>query len=452
MTAGYALSLDGNGYAQRTSGITGLTSGSHDFTMATWAKFPSLPSSGSLWALMTIGTDGTGGRPFFAVNNNAGTYRFVCSIYGGDAYINYAFAINTWYHFVLTFTASTKTFEVYVNGASIGTTTTATTPNFGTGKICIGCDAGAGAGSRGPEVLDDCRYYESKLTAGNVTTLYNSGAGTTSAVGSAVGWYMFDGSSYVDSSGNSNTLTAGGTGNSFVQTYAPGQAISFSGSGYASAASSTGITSGNHDFTQAYWIKVITAPASTATQTHACFGSSGTRTGPWIGYFNNSGTYQISAGLGGDTVNFNQTLVLNVWYYIVRTYTASTKTTQVFVNGTSIGSTAHSANAAISGTGISIGRYFASSDYTIGYIDDYRYFESVLSGGNITTLLNSGNGTNAALGGEKHWYLFDNTVNDSSGNANTLTLGGSGNSYETGVVPAVTSTVIADSLFFGGGI
>ena len=84
-------------------------------------------------------------------------------------------------------------------------------------------------------------------------------------------------------------------------------------------------------------------------------------------------------------------LSTSVWYNIVFTYTSSTKTVHIYLNGVELGTgyvLSTSGSSAIS-TGLSMGRYSSTNLYGLdGKLDQVRIFDRVLSSAEILQLKN----------------------------------------------------------------
>lgn len=214
MATTLALSTNGSGYANKTS-ATGISSGNFDFSWAMWYNATVTPTS--LYVLCSFGgPDIANEKPYFWYNKSGATYRLSEDFKSNNVDVNLAGALsNTWHHLVQTYTASSKTTEIWVDGASIGSGVHPSgTLNIVGSEFAVAASA-ADHGGLLVGYLQDVRYYQSVLTAGNIASLYNSGNGTYDVVGTTVGWWKLNGD-YTDSSGNGNTLTAQGSGNSFV--------------------------------------------------------------------------------------------------------------------------------------------------------------------------------------------------------------------------------------------
>jgi large repetitive protein len=89
---------------------------------------------------------------------------------------------NTWTHLVGTYTSGTKGLVLYKNGSSVGTATASnalqtTAQNFNVGNGGFG-GGGVTSGNR----IDQVGFWKNRvLSAGDVTALYNSGAGLSYA-------------------------------------------------------------------------------------------------------------------------------------------------------------------------------------------------------------------------------------------------------------------------------
>ncbi len=89
--------------------------------------------------------------------------------------------------------------------------------------------------------------------------------------------------------------------------------------------------------------------------------------------------------ISGDSTTKTYTIVSDVWYNIIVTHTGTT--TEIFVNGVSLGSATDQAiNTANFDTNV-IGAYFGGGGYYYsGSIDEVRIYNRALSAGEITSL------------------------------------------------------------------
>lgn len=116
---------------------------------------------------------------------------------------------------------------------------------------------------------------------------------------------------------------------------------------------------------------------------------------------------------------------INTWYHIAATYTLSTNTTVLYLNGSSVASTntfGSGVTALFNGIqNVQIGGDSdGNSSYVDGRMDDVRMWSRALTGAQLSALYSSpcsaANGANLQL-----QALFDGNGNDSSGIGNTLT-------------------------------
>ncbi len=122
-----------------------------------------------------------------------------------------------------------------------------------------------------------------------------------------------------------------------------------------------------------------------------------------------------------------------VWYHVAGVFTAATGAVELFVDGSSVASNTGTATAIYDGGASTyIGFQGGTSRYFDGRISLVRVWSTNRSGAQLTADKCNVLGATANLAAE--WTL-DNTVNDNSGNANTLT---NNNSVTFGAdVPAV---------------
>lgn len=155
-----------------------------------------------------------------------------------------------------------------------------------------------------------------------------------------------------------------------------------------------------------FWVKVRTAPTSGQFQIFKDFlcGSGSSQARYQVFYFNNSGTKQLIFRRGNASVDndvtYNVDLGTSSFFHIGYTYNGSTVT--AYVNGVSVGTVASSG----------VGMYSLTNNFTLGtsidavpasgfsfaYIDEVGVWEKTLSGGEVTTLYNSGIGIQYPFG------------------------------------------------------
>jgi hypothetical protein len=153
---------------------------SPDISISMWIKPESLPSSGAGYSLCGKYRGAGGARQYvLSYDNSAGTYRFTWRTSSDGTAVNtdtidYTMTAGTWYHVALIHDSGTAT--LYINGSSQGTFTGyATTIVNGSEEFALGyCEDVAGYYDG---LMDEVGIWSKALTSGEVTDLYNSGAG-----------------------------------------------------------------------------------------------------------------------------------------------------------------------------------------------------------------------------------------------------------------------------------
>jgi hypothetical protein len=201
--------------------------------------------------------------------------------------------------------------------------------------------------------------------------------------------WKFD-NNYSDSSGNANTLTAAGSGNIFSTTRKQGtHSLQLNGSGYASKATQSGITTGNADRSFGGWINLSTFAT---LQIPIYMGTQAANQALTI-YNSTSTQVTIDQNGGGNTVAFTiSENSANTWYWWWVEYTSGTKTYQFYIDNVSKGSSAIATNSNLTfGTpGLALGAAGDSSaggSPLTGYLDDWRVYNGVTSAGERAAIM-----------------------------------------------------------------
>ena len=220
-------------YAEITDGSqTGLDL-TGDFTMECWIKPESLPTAGNQVALVAKWSNASPGY-MFRIDNNAGTYRVeVDTRLSGvtdQLYVNYAFSIATWYHVAVVFTASTATFELFINGTSQGSSAAGanTSIDNSSANFVVGARYAVGIINLFDGLIDDVRVWSDKRTSTEISQKYNKEI-VVNYESNLVGYWKFN-NSYLDETVNNNDLTSSGSP-VFSTTVGMASAVSNSGTG-----------------------------------------------------------------------------------------------------------------------------------------------------------------------------------------------------------------------------
>ena len=138
-----SLFLDGNSDIITTPGTADLNLQASDFTLEAQINFSSLPTAGNQYIIIQNREDGGANDAWrLSVNNSAGTYQVTfldSSAIGVTFSVNIGFvpSTSTWYHLALVRNGST--FEVFLDGVSLGTNSSASSlTNLGASTFNIG--------------------------------------------------------------------------------------------------------------------------------------------------------------------------------------------------------------------------------------------------------------------------------------------------------------------------
>lgn len=187
---------------------------SSDFTLETWIKLESVPTSGNYYSIIGKWDDTGNNRQYvlnYENNSGVGALRIYTSSDGtnneNDA-VSYTLSTGTWYHVAITKSGTSATF--YINGSSIGSV------SFSNGAIYNGgahftvgaIDVQATARQLFDGLIDDVRVWNVARSAQEVaddmdTELNGNEVGL-------VGYWKFN-NSLADLSANGNTLTNNGS-------------------------------------------------------------------------------------------------------------------------------------------------------------------------------------------------------------------------------------------------
>ena len=269
--------------------------------------------------------------------------------------------------------------------------------------------------------IDDVQAFDRPLTSDDVYALYTAPAAA----------YMFD-ENYptvaADSTGSGDTLTSAAGTTTWTASGHRGGALALSSSAYLSTSGSVLDTS--NSFSVAAWVYLTTAGATNQT----VLSQSGTSTSAFELQYRGSGGIWAFAGQPTDSTAAANVAVSSAasagrWVHLVGVYDDPNDTVTLYVNGSSAGSAAATADFASSGplvlgadkVGGTIGRFFTGS------VDQVFAFPKVLSAADVASLYNQ----DPVL----RWSLDENTgtgATDRSASVNTGTLA-NGPSWSTGV-------------------
>ena len=160
-------------------------------TLAGWVKFNSLPTTGQLYRFLGK-TDGTasGESYFLTAINSGGTLRLYGQVRKNSTTYssllnNWSFSTGTWYHVAMVYDATGRTITLYVNGSQLGSQATSTVTSVQDTGATFYAGAGAVANEQMNGMIDEAGVWSRALSAGEISTLYNSGTGFSYPISTA---------------------------------------------------------------------------------------------------------------------------------------------------------------------------------------------------------------------------------------------------------------------------
>lgn len=359
---------------------------------------------------------------------------------GGGATAEYTHTLtpNTWYH--VGFTRTGTTTKLYVNGVLRDTTTNAENGVTVGDTLIIGNLPSRGFAWDGNIAM--LHIWDSVLTDGNFSSLYNSGDPinpTTIASGNVIAAFPFEEGTGTDTedistNGNDGVLTNGPTWSTDVPVYVFNRySVDFDGiDDYMSVPDSNDLSFGNASTDSAFsisaWIKNDSIGATQRIVTKASSTSS-------IEYmFTINGSNQLGLylydGSSGNRIGATTNVALSsgVWYHVVATYDGNGANTGInlYVDTNTGTRSLDSAGSYVAmhntSDPVRVGSLSYTSQYFDGKIDGVAIFNYELSAANVSTIYNSGEvGDISSLSPVAHWRMGDND----GGTGTTITNQGS---------------------------
>jgi hypothetical protein len=396
---GKALSFSGDNYVDAGTGsaldITG------DVTVCAWVRPASLTTSNyrPIMARSTAGFTtqynlssepaGTGAQVSFGWSDDSVNF---------ESYItdSNVLAVGRWTHICGIRGTSDA---IYINGASAAISQLSGPASVTTsgGSLAIGKFGEANDGIRWDGLIDEVRIYNRALTAGEVNSLYGSGAVkfTTSSVeltrGSSlanglVGHWTFDGSdtgtTVTDRSGQGNNGYFINGATSSAKTIGKlGQALNFDGSDDRVSFPSPTLDTVN---SAAVWVNAQESPLDAVV-----IGQNSSGTGQYLLYADATDLYySVSVGVFANVAHGG--IPVGQWTHLAVSRNGTSVT--FYKNGVSLGSDTLGGDTVVNNIG-SLGGY---GDGTFGFqgrIDDVRIYSRALSAAEIKQLYNLGAAT-----------------------------------------------------------
>jgi hypothetical protein len=154
ITGGVSLSLNGSGDAEKTSGVTSISTGNSDLSFGGWL-YPN--SFNANHVILEFGTHSNFNAFQMTITNIGASMSL--TIYGIEQKnISYSVPTGVFHWYWIEYTASSKTFQFYVDNVSQGTSSAfGNTVNIINAALIIGRDAAGGNAQNG--YFNDWRIY-----------------------------------------------------------------------------------------------------------------------------------------------------------------------------------------------------------------------------------------------------------------------------------------------------
>ena len=162
-------------FSRTDANLVGLDLEATNFTINSWVKFASLPSTDT--SRFIVSKQNSASRQYSLFVQDASGTRYISTDIGnGDTYRVWDFSTGVWYMVTVRYTNSTKNVDFSVNATAQGATfTAANTLPGGTAPFRIG--AGFGDARFFDGQIDEVGVWDRRLTDAEITELYNAGAG-----------------------------------------------------------------------------------------------------------------------------------------------------------------------------------------------------------------------------------------------------------------------------------
>jgi hypothetical protein len=178
---GNAVSLNGSTQFLRATSNANILNGGSSFSIQAWVN---LSAGVSEFQIFSKSANSFGNIEWgFGIRfTSANVWSFYCSNTGPAAFRaedTVGFSTSTWTHLVGTFNSSGGAMILYKNGSQVGTATlTGTMNSTASAPLNVGNDGTAIIPAA--VLVDQCGFWKGRvLSAGDVTSLYNSGNGLT---------------------------------------------------------------------------------------------------------------------------------------------------------------------------------------------------------------------------------------------------------------------------------
>lgn len=354
----------------------------------------------------------------------------------GGGYIGRKYTTNLssgqWYHAVVTYDGSKASsgIKLYLDGSRVddadyasGTYTASvnTTAEVRVSSVQVNNTVTGGK-------VDELSFFNTELSASDVTAMYNSGVPTDISSLSPVAWYRMGdndsgtGTTITDqgSGGNDGTLTNGPTFSTNVPTFNT-YSVDFDGTNdYMDIPDSTALET--TAFTWSAWFYCHTISR------HNPIVDTSIDSSTFNGYHirvNTTNKIRFASYHSNATLDSLTTVSANTWYHVVATHESGSD--KLYVNGTLEASGSAPTFSVSNAAKLRIGSAEIFSMYHDGLIDEVAFFNSALSASDVSSIYNSGTPNDiSSLNPVGWWRMGEND----GGTGTTITNQGSASSID----------------------
>ena len=356
--------FDGSGDYLTVASNTAFAFGTGNFTWEAWAY---VNTNGTQALYNTNIADG------FIINNNSGT--ITVRQFGVANLINSAITINvkTWTHIAVA--RSGTTLSLWINGSRSDGGTATNSTNFTQNGLLIGVNDIGGGFFDGYlsnlRVVKGTAVYDPTQTTITVPTAPVTAITNTSLLTNFTNGAIFDNAMMNDleTVGNAQISTS-------VVKYGTGS-LYFDGTGdYLIAPNNPAYLFNTGDFTvELFYYPTVLAGAPAYNQHLVGMWGGVTSQASWLLYYSLGNLYWYTSTNGSAqvaSITAAVTLSINNWYHLA--LVRSSGTTTIYLNGTSVGSTATVVNLFNANCALTVGYnpIGGTPDYLYGYIDELR--------------------------------------------------------------------------------
>jgi hypothetical protein len=259
------------------------------------------------------------------------------------------FPTNVWKHVALTFSDSTNTMTLYINGSQVSQNTNVTQSYIGGETIRIGSHVNVSTPvSFWNGKIAQARVYNTALTAANILTNFNATKGgyLVATTNLALYYDPTDTASYPGTGSTLTSLVGSGLNGTMTSLTYTSPYLTYNGTtSQVSVPDNAALEPGSGDFTVEVWLRYSVIAGK--TRTYLSKTNNGGGAADWsYGLRTNASTNATYFEVGNGTTSINSPttpVTTGTWYQIVGVWTnVATNSIALYKNGVLVGSSSHS--------------------------------------------------------------------------------------------------------------